>query len=89
MSAICLPSSYKDGEKIFDKNLIAIGWGSINGENAQNSLSNKLQQTSLKVLNDSNLCRRLPYFNNDFMYCARDSNLTKHSNVCYGDSGLI
>ena len=84
-----MPNSNEDGETIFEKNLVAIGWGSINGENAQNSLSTKLQQTLLRVLNDTDFCQRLPNFKKDFMYCALDANITKHSNVCYGDSGLI
>ena len=88
ISAICLPASEKDDVTILEKNLVAAGWGSINGRNSQTFLANKLQQTSLKVSNNSRLCEKLPFFTEESMYCALDKNSTRHSNVCYGDSGI-
>ena len=82
-----MPNTIDDGEAIIDKNLVAAGWGSISGENAQRALADKLQQTSLKILNNTKICQKLPIYRAEFMYCALDTNFTQNSNVCYGDSG--
>ena len=86
VSTICLPSSPNDLMLIKNKNVVVAGWGSITGRNSQTTLAENLQQTKLKILDDQ-VCRRLPVYKAEKMICALDSNTTRHSNVCFGDSG--
>ena len=78
VSVACLPST-GNLKSVLDKTVIITGWGSTNGVNSQASLSNNLQQSTLKVLNNS------PYnFDKNKLYCALDATRNPQSNVCNG-----
>ena len=61
--------------------------GSFNGKNSQKSLSNDLQQTNLKILNNS--CSKYIDYNSNKLFCAIGISLNnqENSNACFGDSG--
>ena len=78
VSVACLPST-GNLKSVIDKTVIITGWGSTNGVNSQASLSNDLQQSTLKVLNSS------PYnYDKSKLYCALDTTRNPQSNVCNG-----
>ena len=59
-----------------------------NGKNSQKSLSNHLQQTTLKILNSNDSCSKYISYNTEKLFCAIGTlNNQKNSNACFGDSG--
>ena len=78
VSVACLPPT-GNLKSVLDKTVVITGWGSTNGVNSQASLSNNLQQSTLKVLNNS------PYnYDKNKLYCALDNTRNPQSNVCNG-----
>ena len=81
----CLPKTATDYTSLFNKKLVAVGWGSTNGVNSNVFYSAVLKQTALTLLNSNNAaCTELTYNQNN-LFCARD--LLYSSNICFADGG--
>jgi secreted trypsin-like serine protease len=82
ITPVCLPSS-NDSSIVYDKILVAIGWGL----NENRVMPNLLQQTTLKVINGFNICRQASIYSPTRNLCVIDADTTRDSNICSGDSG--
>ena len=62
-----------------------------------NKISIKLQQTNLKILDDTKRCNQIIAFDKSKMYCTIHTSMNnkaevamvRSSNVCFGDSGYF
>lgn len=50
-------------------------------------VANRLQQTSLKIVNGDDMCFSEGFVDEDYIYCAKSSEANPGSNICFGDSG--
>lgn len=84
VSTICLPSSPDNFYDVYNKVVVTTGWGSFN---LNETVSNTLQQTTLKIFNNdpTSLCSLYSYDENS--YCAIDSIKIRSSNICFYDQG--
>jgi secreted trypsin-like serine protease len=91
---ICLPSSVNDAERVQNKSVVIIGWGSTTGLREIEAVPYKLQQTQVKVINGDDICiesykfnetLNIPLFDSETQYCLQDD--INQSNACFGDSG--
>ena len=75
----CLPSSANDFASVYNKLVVAIGWG-----RTKNGAPMYLQQTALKVSNTDaqTECASIP-FNRNNIYCLKDKT-TRVSSTCFG-----
>ena len=83
---VCLPTSTFEFDKIFNKLVVAVGWGSTDGKNSYTSISSSLQQTTFIAKNSDagSICGGVSY-NSSSIYCVLDSNSNRGSNVCFGE----
>ncbi|CAF0738870.1 unnamed protein product [Brachionus calyciflorus] len=84
---ICLPPPGFNLEKIENKALTLIGWGSIDGSSKTSSLAENLQEANLKLLNYDPICSTHVSYNPTKLICALGQDQNLGSNACYGDSG--
>ena len=85
ISFVCLPTSTFEFDKIFNKLVVAVGWGSTDGKNSYTSISPSLQQTTFIAKNNDagSICGGVSY-NSSSIYCVLDSNSNRGSNDCFG-----
>ena len=84
VTTICLPSSPDNFYDVYGKVVVTTGWGSFN---LNETVSNTLQQTTLKIFNNdpTSLCSLYSFDENS--YCAIDSIKIRSSNICFYDQG--
>jgi secreted trypsin-like serine protease len=82
ISPVCLPAS-NDSSIVYNKNLVAIGWGL----NENQVLPNLLQQTTLRVINGQSICQVANVYSPTRNLCVIDPDTNRDSNICSGDSG--
>jgi secreted trypsin-like serine protease len=82
VSAVCLPTANSHAS-LYGKTVVVSGWGLTQA----GVIATNLQQATLKVVTDSNLCATIPNYISDEQYCVIEDDASPDTNVCSGDSG--
>jgi len=86
VSNVCLPPSANIHDTLYDKDVVATGWGVAQDGN----LPTYLQQASLKILNDSFfdvIRQNVKIFVPTEQYAVVEDRDKSDTNICFGDSG--
>ena len=81
VSPICLPENKSQSDSIIQNSVIV---ASLAEEKGSNKI---LQDVELEIVNGNRICDSSGFFDQNILYCALDTNKTRASNLCDGDSG--